>query len=96
MIYSIFERVFINLIDKLPYLSEITIVLLCHLSDDVGEAGVTQQQPAAGRDAVSLVLELVWVHLKEVLEPDNRRGNTYSTHTWCVVVMSMVETHLRS
>lgn len=38
------------------------------LSDDLSQPGVTHHQPAAGSDAVGLVLELVWLHFVEVLK----------------------------
>lgn len=38
------------------------------LSDDLCQPGVAHHQPAAGSDAVGLVLELVWLHFVEVLE----------------------------
>lgn len=38
------------------------------LSDDLSQSGVAHHQPAAGSDAVGLVLELVRLHFVEVLE----------------------------
>lgn len=38
------------------------------LSDDLSQPGVAHHQPAAGSDAIGLVLELVRLHLVEVLE----------------------------
>lgn len=38
------------------------------LSDDLSQPGVAHHQPAAGSDAVGLVLELVRLHFVEVLE----------------------------
>lgn len=40
-----------------------------HLRDDLSKARVTHDQPATGRDAIGLVLELMRVHLIEILEP---------------------------
>lgn len=40
-----------------------------YLSDDVSQAGVTQQQPAARSDAVSFILKLLRIHFMEVFKP---------------------------
>lgn len=48
------------------------------LSDDLSQPGVAHDQPAAGSDAVGLVLELVRLHFVEVLET----VNTADRHTW--------------
>lgn len=39
-----------------------------HLGDDLSQARVAHHQPAAGGDAVRLVLELLRLHFVEVLE----------------------------
>ena len=41
-----------------------------HLCDDLGQAGVAHHQPAAGGDAVRLVLELLRLHLVKVFKSD--------------------------
>lgn len=52
------------------------------LSDDLSQPGVAHDQPAAGGDAVSLVLELVRLHFVEVLETVNTADHhTGATHT---------------
>ena len=38
------------------------------LGDEVAQRGVAEGQPAAGRDAVGLVLEALWEHIEEGLE----------------------------
>lgn len=38
------------------------------LADEVGQAGVAEQQPTTGSDAIGLILESFGEHLKEVLE----------------------------
>lgn len=38
------------------------------LTDEVGQAGVAEKQPATGSDAVGLILESLREHLEEVLE----------------------------
>lgn len=43
-----------------------------YLSDDVSQAGVTQQQPAARGDSVGFVLELLRIHFVEVSKPAGR------------------------
>ncbi len=35
---------------------------------DIGQGWVTMTQPTTRRDTVSLVLELLWHHFKEILE----------------------------
>lgn len=42
------------------------------LGDDLSQPGVAHHQPAAGSDAVGLVLELVRLHFVEVLETVNK------------------------
>lgn len=41
---------------------------MADLSDDLRQPGVAHHQPAAGSDAVGLVLELVRLHFVEILE----------------------------
>lgn len=53
-------------------------VQICYLSDEVSQAWVTQQQPAARSDTIGLVLELLWLHLIEVLETED--GETYNNN----------------
>lgn len=49
---------------------------MADLSDDLRQPGVAHHQPAAGSDAVGLVLELVRLHFVEILEAG---GNGKST-----------------
>lgn len=51
-----------------------------YLSDDVSQAGVTQQQPAPRRDAVGFVLELFWIHLVEIFKPEDRKPLVIVSH----------------
>lgn len=46
------------------------------LSDDFSQPGVAHHQPAAGSDAVGLVLELVRLHFVEVLEAGGKNDPT--------------------
>lgn len=39
-----------------------------HLSDELRQAGVAQQQPTSWSDAVGLVLELLWLQRAEITE----------------------------
>lgn len=48
-------------------------VMQPYLHDDIGQAGVAQQQPAARGDAVCLVLELFWGQFIEIFKPAERK-----------------------
>lgn len=56
------------------YPCEVQYVCLntANLGDDLSQPGVAHNQPAAGSDAVGLVLELMWLHFIEVLETAGR------------------------
>lgn len=49
------------------------MVLQPYLHDDISQAGVAQQQPAARGDAVCLVLELFWGQFIEIFKPAERK-----------------------
>lgn len=49
------------------------MVMQPYLHDDISQAGVAQQQPAARGDAVCLVLELFWGQFIEIFKPAERK-----------------------
>lgn len=51
-----------------------------YLHNDVSQAGVAQQQPAARRDTVGFVLELLGVQFVEVFEPAERKRSEPPDH----------------
>ena len=54
---------------KLITLSPSLQMPVTHLSNNVGQSRVAQQEPAPRRDPVCLVLKLLWLQLIEILEP---------------------------
>lgn len=57
-------------------------VALCelYLSDDLSQAGVTEQEPAAWGDAVRLVLKLLRLDVAEVFKTAEKKENVRIFH----------------
>lgn len=57
------------------------MVRCVYLSDDVSQAGVTQQQPAAWCDAIGFVLELPWIHFMKIFKPADTKVSVWTRLT---------------
>lgn len=53
-----------------------------NLGDELGQAGVAEQQPASGRDAVGFVLKLLGLQIAEVPEAGGERKVPEESETW--------------
>lgn len=49
-----------------------------YFSNDISESRVAEQQPTTGSDTIGLVLELLGVHLIEIMEPTSQLINVHS------------------
>lgn len=52
-----------------------------HLGDELGQAGVAEQQPASGRDAVGFILKLFGLQIAEVAEAEGDRKGVEESET---------------
>lgn len=53
--------------NSIPVINHVALRDL-YLSDDLSQAGVTEQEPAPGRDAIRLVLKLLGLNVVEVFK----------------------------